>query len=149
MGWAISKNLKNQKVDVITVLLGFNDWKYTTATLQNKKSEYEKLLDSLRHYQPNAKIYCITPLFSSDKNGSAPYTLQEFRDMVTELVNAKQQNDKNICLINGPSISDASMLASGDPVHLSESGANTLAQNLFIEIENCNLTSIFPVKPAW
>lgn len=148
LGWAISKNLKNQKVDVITVLLGFNDWKYTTAPLQNKKSEYEKLLDSLRHYQPNAKIYCITPLFSSDKNGSAPYTLQEFRDMVTEVVSAKQQNDKNICLINGPSISDASMLASGDPVHLSESGANTLAQNLFTDIENCNLTSIFPVKPA-
>ena len=149
LGWAIAKNIKNQKVDVITILLGFNDWKYTTSPLQNKKLEYEKLLDSLRHYQPNAKIYCITPLFSSDKNGSAPYTLQEFRDMVTELVSAKQQNDKNICLINGPSISDASMLASGDPVHLSESGANTLAQNLFIEIENCNLTSIFPVKPAW
>lgn len=148
LGWAIAKNIKNQKVDVITILLGFNDWKYTTSPLQNKKLEYEKLLDSLRHYQPNAKIYCITPLFSTDKNGSAPYSLQEFRDMVTELVNAKQQNDKNLCLINGPSISDASMLASGDPVHLSESGANKLAQNLFTEIENCNLTSIFPVKPA-
>jgi len=148
LGRAIAKNIKNQKVDIITILIGFNDWKYTTASFQTKKNEYEKLLDSLRHYQPNAKIYCITPLFSSDKNGSAPYTLQEFRDMVTEVISTKQQNDKNICLINGPSISDASMLASGDPVHLSESGANKLAQNLFTEIGNCNLTFINPLKPS-
>ena len=141
LGWAIAKNIKGKKVDVITIKIGFNDWKYSGASLATKKLEYAKLLDTLRAYQPSAMIYCITPLFTSDNSGAAPYTIQDFRDMVEEVVQDKQKNDDKLCLIYGPQISDASMLASGDPVHLSEYGANLLANSLYTKINDCGKTS--------
>jgi lysophospholipase L1-like esterase len=142
LGWAIALNTKGKKVDVITIKIGFNDWKYTKNELASKKTEYVRLLDSLRAYHPNAKIYCISPIFSSDPSGTAPYTLADFRTMVDDLVTEKMKADKLMCLIKGIDISDATMLASGDPTHLSESGANTFANNLYAKINECILTSV-------
>jgi len=142
LGWAIAKNVKGKQVDVITIKIGFNDWKYSGGTLASKKTEYAKLLDSLRAYQPSAMIYCITPLYTSDNSGAAPYTIQDFRDMVEQVVHEKQLTDDKLCLIYGPQISDASMLASGDPVHLSEYGANLLANSLYTKINECGKTSV-------
>lgn len=142
LGWAIALNVKGKKVDVITVKIGFNDWKYSKTELSAKKTEYVKLLDSLRAFQPSAKIYCISPIFSSDPSGAAPYSLADFRTMVDELVAERMNSDKLLCLIKGFDISDASMLASGDPTHLSESGANTFANNLYDKINECTLTSV-------
>ena len=149
LGWAISLNLKQQQVDYISVLIGYNDWEYSGATLESKRVEYEKLLDSLRIFQPAAKIICISPLYSSDVSGSAPYSLEEFRGMVEEVVGQKQlAGDTSLCFISGPAISDASMLASGDVVHLSEVGASKLANALYEKINNCSssLNSNRPVK---
>ena len=141
LGWAIAKNIKGKHVDYITVKIGFNDWKYVNASLASKQAEYGKLLDSLRAYQPSAKIICISPLFSSDASGAAPYTLQEFRDMVESVVTAKMQNDPNICLLVGADFSDASMLAPGDPTHLSEYGASKIADALYTQINNCSYSA--------
>jgi|GEM_PF-1130169 len=140
LGWSIAKNIKGKHVDHITIKIGFNDFKYSTATLASKKTEYGKLIDTLRANHPNAKIYCITPIFSNDNTGAAPYVLADFRTMVTEVVTDRQVSDKNLCLIYGPDISDASMLASGDPTHLSEYGANLFANNLYAKINNCALS---------
>lgn len=141
LGWAIALNLKGQKVDVITLKIGFNDWKYTKTDLTTKQKEYAKLLDSLRAFQPSAKIYCISPIFSSDASGAAPYSLADFRTMVDELVTARMQTDPLLCLIKGIEISDATLLASGDPTHLSEYGAETFANRLYTKINECDLTS--------
>ena len=140
LGWSIAKNIKGKHVDHITIKIGFNDFKYSTGTLASKKTEYGKLIDELRTNHPNAKIYCITPIFSNDNSGAAPYVLADFRTMVAEVVTDRQASDKNLCLIYGPDISDASMLASGDPTHLSEYGANLFANNLFAKINNCALS---------
>ncbi len=142
LGWAIALNTKGKHVDYITIKIGFNDFKYSTGSLAGKKTEYGKLLDSLRAYHPLAKIYCITPIYSSDNSGAAPYSLADFRAMVEEVVTARQVNDNLLCLIKGPDISDASMLASGDPTHLSEYGANALANSLYTKINACGNTSV-------
>jgi lysophospholipase L1-like esterase len=141
LGWAIAKNIKGKQVDYITVKIGFNDWKYVNGPLSVKQAEYGKLLDTLRAYQPTAKIICVSPLFSSDASGAAPYSLQDFRDMVESVVTAKMQTDPNICLLIGKDFSDASMLASGDPTHLSEYGASKIADALYTQINNCSYTA--------
>ena len=63
LGWAIALNTKGKKVDYITIKIGFNDWKYMSDPLSDKKAEYAKLLDTLRAYHPSAKIFCISPIF--------------------------------------------------------------------------------------
>jgi len=137
LGWSIAKNIKGKQVDYITIKIGFNDWKYSTNSLASKRTEYIKLLDSLRAYQPTAKIICVAPLYSSDMSGAAPYTLQDFRNMVIDVVTAKMQEENNLCLLIGTEFSDASMLASGDPTHLSEYGASKLADALYTRINDC------------
>ncbi|MCX6182429.1 MAG: SGNH/GDSL hydrolase family protein [Bacteroidetes bacterium] len=142
LGWAVALNTKGKHVDYITVKIGFNDWKYSTGSLGSKKTEYGRLLDSLRAYHPEAKIYCISPIYSSDNSGAAPYALEDFRTMVENLVIARQATDHLLCLIVGSDISDASMLASGDPTHLSEYGANAFANNLYTKINACGSASV-------
>ncbi len=141
LGWAIALNIKGKHVDFITVKIGFNDWKYTSDPLSVKKAEYGKLIDSLRAYQPTARIFCITPIYTADNDGSAPYTIADFRAMVAEVVTEKMLNDNNLCLINGAEISDATMLAPGDPTHLSEYGASKLADALYLKINDCGSSS--------
>ncbi|MFZ9846681.1 MAG: GDSL-type esterase/lipase family protein [Flavobacteriales bacterium] len=141
LGWSIAKNIKGKQVDYITIKIGFNDWKYSTASLASKRTEYTKLLDSLRAYQPNAKIICISPLYSSDNSGAAPYSLQDFRDMVIDLVSKRMQTEDNLCLLIGTEFSDASMLAPGDPTHLSEYGASKIADALFTRINDCSYSA--------
>ncbi|MBC7485358.1 MAG: SGNH/GDSL hydrolase family protein [Cytophagaceae bacterium] len=136
LGWAMALNIKNQSVDVLTIELGYNDWEYLSTNLATMQHEYERLIDSIRLYQPTAKIFCITPIVTTDPSGAAPYTLDAYRNMVQNIVSIRMQNDPKIFVIPGPSVSDAGMLASGDVVHLSEGGALTLAQNLVAPITN-------------
>ena len=150
LGWAIALNTKGKKVDYITIKIGFNDWKYMSDPLSDKKAEYAKLLDTLRAYHPSAKIFCISPIFSSDPSGKAPYSLADFRTMVNELVTERMATDNLLCLIKGIEITNASMLAPGDPTHLSESGAAKLADSLFVKIKNsdCITTGISEIKSS-
>jgi lysophospholipase L1-like esterase len=129
-GWAMALNVKGKQVDKVTMEFGYNDWKYLSESLASRQTQYGKLIDSLRCYLPNANIYCITPIVTTDVSGAAPYTIEDFRTMVERIVNLRKQIDSKLFLIPGPSVSDFTMLASGDPVHLSESGAQTLADNL-------------------
>ena len=135
-GWAMALNIQGKQVDNITIEIGFNDWKYLSDALAVRQTQYEKLIDSLRCYLPNANIYCITPCVSTDPSGAAPYSLEDFRTMVETIVKLRKQTDSKLFLFPGPAVSDATMLASGDMVHLSESGALMLANNLKAAINN-------------
>ncbi|MFT6747556.1 MAG: lysophospholipase L1-like esterase [Glaciecola sp.] len=142
LGWATALNTKGKKVDVISILIGFNDWKYLTTALSEHETMYGRLIDSLRSYHPDAQVYCISPLTTTEKAYSAPYEIQDFRDMVVKVVSDRQKSDDKLCFIDGPSISDASMLASGDVVHLSESGASKLADNLYVKTNECGSAAL-------
>ena len=129
-GWAMALNVKGQQVDNITIEIGYNDWNNITDPLSVRQTQYEKLIDSLRAYLPDAKIYCITPLATASVSAKAPYTLDEFRNMIKTIVSYRKQMDSKLFFISGPAISNISMLASNDDVHLSEEGASVLANNL-------------------
>jgi lysophospholipase L1-like esterase len=145
LGWAMALNVKGVEVDVITIELGYNDWEYATTSLSAMQTQYERLIDSVRLYQPNAKIFCITPIANSDLTGAAPYSQDSYRNMIQNIVTLRMQTDENLFAISGPSISNTSMLASGDVVHLSESGALTLAQNLVEPLTNPSSIVLTPL----
>ena len=133
-GWAMALNVKGQQVDYITIEIGYNDWATLTDPLSTRQIQYEQLIDSLRAYLPNAKIYCISILATTSVSGTAPYTIDAYRKMIKDVVAFRQQTDSKLFLIPGPAVSDISMLASGDAVHLSEYGAAILADNLSVAI---------------
>lgn len=147
LGWAMALNTKGKKIDVITVLIGFNDWKYSTTPLSTHEIMYGRLIDSLRAYHPIAQIFCITPLVTKETVHNAPYNIQEFRNMVTKVVVNKQSKDTKLCLISGPSISDTSMLAK-DNIHLSVLGAKKLSDNLLKKTTECgtNILSMTQIE---
>ena len=59
ISWPVARLIENKKVDVITILWGYNDWN-STFTIENEiKPYYKKLITKLRKIQPDAKIYCI------------------------------------------------------------------------------------------
>ncbi|MDB9744261.1 SGNH/GDSL hydrolase family protein [Fibrobacterales bacterium] len=135
MGWGIALNTKNQKVDVISVLIGFNDWKYKAFPIEHYQTIYSRLLDSLRSFHPMAQIYAISPLVTKETEYAAPFTIQEMRNMMSSVVKEKQRKDSSLCMINGPEISNISMLS--DLVHLNENGARQLSENLTDEMNEC------------
>jgi lysophospholipase L1-like esterase len=146
LGWAMALNVKNQTVDVITIELGYNDWEFLSTNLTAMQYQYERLIDSVRAYQPLAKIFCITPLVTTDVSGAAPYSLDAYRNMIQNVVSLRMQTDPKIFVIPGPSVSNASMLASGDVVHLSEAGALALAQNLVAPITDPSTIVVTPLS---
>ncbi|MDP4174883.1 MAG: SGNH/GDSL hydrolase family protein [Bacteroidota bacterium] len=130
-GWPIALLLKDKKVDYITVEFGFNDWMWDNKALSIKADQYGRLLDSLRLFQKNAKIFCITPLVTSKTTSQmgAPFKLNDFSEMILHLVKQRQENgDKKLFIIYGDKLSDTKMLDDG--VHLNETGARKFALKL-------------------
>ena len=133
ISWPVAQLLKNKKVDIITILWGYNDWN-SSFTIENEiKPYYKKLISELRRVQPDAKIYCILPTTSkktTPKKGND--SLQDIRDAEMEIVKSIQQKgDSNLFIINGKELTTISDL--NDDVHLSVSGAAKFAK----ELEHC------------
>ncbi len=130
ISWPVARLIENKKVDVITILWGYNDWN-STFTIENEiKPYYKKLITKLRKIQPDAKIYCILPTTSkrtSPKNGTD--TLGDIRKAESEIVSELQKNgDKNLFIINGTKLTNLNDL--NDDVHLSVDGAANFAKRL-------------------
>lgn len=133
IGWPMAQLFKDKKVDYIGVELGFNDWMWDNKSLADKSIQYNKLLDTLRKYQKKAKIFCVTPIVTTQTTTqmSAPFRLEDFREMVRGTVQTRQlKGDTCIYIVNGDSLSSASLLDPADGVHLSETGAPKFGLNL-------------------
>ncbi len=136
ISWPVAQLLKDIKVDVITVLWGYNDWNSTFLIESEIKPYYKKLLLELRKVQPKAKIYCILPTTSKSltpKNGSD--SLDDIRDTEREIINKLQaKGDKNLFLIEGHKMTTVDDL--NDAVHLSVDGAANFTKHLLKEINS-------------
>lgn len=131
LGWQLAYDIKGKQFDIISVEQGFNDWasEYIIATLAEELALYGRFVDSLRKFQPTAKIYCIAPMATSYVNATPRYSLEDFRTGICNLVTIrKTAGDKNIFCINGTSISDPTM--TGDGIHLNIPGAAKFATSL-------------------
>jgi len=122
-----------EQIDLITILIGYNDLHFDGKTPEQYREKYNELLDTIRKNHPETKIVCITPLYTkkpiSKKTGN---TIDEFRAELTELV--AERNDPNLILVEGDKISSENNLRSDnpkDPVHLSIEGAALFADELF------------------
>jgi lysophospholipase L1-like esterase len=123
------------KIDLITVLVGYNDLHFDRKTPEAYRERYAELLDAIRAIHPETRIACITALYTerpeSDKTG---HSIQEFRDELIDLVRERQKADARLILIEGDQISSRANLRDGgvkDPVHLSVDGAAMLADELY------------------
>jgi len=127
-----------EKIDLLTILIGYNDLHFDGKTPDQYREKYEELLDAVRRCHPETKIICITPLYTkktvSEKTGA---TIDQFRDELTALVKKRQTADNNLILIDGNRITSEKNLRGDhpeDPVHLSVEGAALLADELVAAI---------------
>ncbi|MCF6357498.1 MAG: SGNH/GDSL hydrolase family protein, partial [Draconibacterium sp.] len=135
ISWPVARLLKNKKVDIITILWGYNDWN-SAFTIENEiKPYYKKLISELRKVQPGAKIYCILPTTSKSttpKNGSN--SLEDIRNAESDVVRGFQQKgDTKLFIINGKELTTTADL--NDNVHLSVNGTASFAKELEQKID--------------
>ena len=141
ISWPFALELKGKKIDVITILWGFNDWNKGYTPKGEIKPRYTKLVKMLADDHPEAKIYCITPTFTNatdPKNGSV--TLDAIRKAEKQAVEKlKKKGYKNLYVINGPDISGPENLKpaeSKDKVHFTVEGAAMFAESLSKVLNN-------------
>ena len=126
------------EADVITYLIGYNDFNGASHTLERFEKDYRQFLTILRKNQPKAKIFCITLLYTKKtENPVTHLTPGDFRRIIEKVVAEYQATDNNLCLIKGDEITSAENLQPGaktDAVHLTKKGAVLFADALYREI---------------
>lgn len=133
-----AKQLKDwKKIDLMTILIGYNDWCFDGKSPADYKTKYRELLQVVRKNHPKTKIYCITLLYTKNKKSrktGEEFKPAEYRAELEALVKELQQaGDKNLFLIKGDEITSEKNLQAdrpSDPVHLSVEGARMLAEEL-------------------
>ena len=125
-----------EQVDVMTILVGYNDWCFNGKSPEVFAADYHRFLDTVRGNHPETKIYCISMLYTrqavSKKTGEP---IEPMRQAVAEVVAKRQADgDSNIFFIQGDAISSEANLrgddAPTDPVHLGIPGARLFAESM-------------------
>jgi lysophospholipase L1-like esterase len=123
------------RIDLITILFGYNDWNGEGDSAEAFQQQYRELLEAIRAAHPETPVFCITPLFTRrDVSKQSGLPILEFRDVIRQLVAELDDTDPNIHLISGDEISSEANLRTvetGDVVHLSVKGAALLAETLY------------------
>lgn len=132
-----------KKVDLITVLIGYNDWCFEGKSPETYRAKYKDFLQEIRKNHPQTEIYCISLLYTKNKKAKkTDFTPAEFRSSLESLVKELQQaGDKNLHCIEGDKITSEKNLQADkpqDPVHLGIDGASLLADELFKAINQKN-----------
>jgi lysophospholipase L1-like esterase len=123
-----------ERIDLITILIGYNDLHFDGKTPEEYEKAYHELLDAIRTNHPETEIYCITPLFTknpiAEKTG---HSIQQFREILSKLVEQRMASDKKLHLIDGDKITSEKNLRTekpSDPVHLGIEGARQFSAEL-------------------
>ncbi len=127
---ALGAMLAGKRVDVVTILIGYNDWN-THADAAVYAADYAKLLNQLRRTQPDAAIFCITPTRTKNtvSRTKQATSLEAFRTVVRDAVRERTAaDDHKIFLIEGTSLTDEADFR--DTVHLNDEGAQRVAAAL-------------------
>lgn len=124
-----------ESIDLITVLIGYNDWNGEGNSVDEFRSEYVQMMAAIRENHPDTPVYYISPLFTwreASKTSGLP--IDEFRQVVRQLAEEWSAGDPNIHFIAGESVSSAKNLqprGAKDVVHLTADGAALLAEALY------------------
>lgn len=119
------------KIDLITLLIGYNDFSWGGVSVKDYKAQYLKLLEAIRKHHPSVPIFCITLTYTrTEKSEKTGVTADEYRNAVIEIVKSRQaEGDKELFLIHGEKLSNDSCL--NDPVHFNVKGNKTFADGLY------------------
>jgi lysophospholipase L1-like esterase len=132
----MSKDLP--KADVITILIGYNDFNGASHTLERFEKDYREFLSKIRENQPKAKIFYINLLYTKKKeNPHTHLTSEDFRHVIEKVVSEYQASDNKLFLLKGDQITSAENLQPGlktDAVHLTVKGAQLFADALYKEM---------------
>lgn len=129
---AVAAMISNKQVDVVTILIGYNDMNGINSVESYEKS-YHRILSALRNDHPKAQIFCITPTFStttaSGNKTKTNVTLEMYREAVRRVVaDETAKGGTGMYCIEGPAFTDADGL--NDAVHLNVAGAAHFAAKL-------------------
>ena len=124
------------KADIITILIGFNDFSSGNRTATQIESDYRAYLTEIRKNQPLAEIFCIT-LLHTDKvsNTTTGLLPNHVRNIVKNIVTEYQVTDSKLHIVEGDKIIPSTDYLI-DHVHLNIEGASVLANGLYQEITN-------------
>jgi lysophospholipase L1-like esterase len=135
-----------EQIDLITILIGYNDLHFYGKTPEGYREKYAELLDAIRKNHPHTKVVCITPLYTKKPTSKTGHTIEQFRSELSALVQERQANDLNLILIQGDTISSENNLRADnpkDPVHLGVEGAALLADAIAKQITEMSNGSKF------
>jgi len=122
------------KADIITVLIGYNDFASANRTASQIERDYRSFLTEIRNNQPSAEIYCITLLYTTNTlNTTTGLAPDDVRNVIKDIVTEYQTTDSKLHLIEGNQIITSSAQLA-DQVHLNVSGAGLLADGLYERI---------------
>jgi len=132
-----------KKIDLMTVLIGYNDWVFDGKTPEVYQAKYREFLKEIRSHHPETKIYCISLLYTKNTKSrklGEKYQADEYRKALESLVKELQAaGDKNLYFIAGDQITSEKNLQGAvqpkDPVHLGIPGAKMLADELYQQIK--------------
>lgn len=122
--------LAGVKADVISVLIGVNDWQ-AGAALESFRANYAQLVSGLREGHPNTAVYLITPLWVPPTWAptNARYPLEDYRAIIREV--AVQRADLGLIVIEGPALIDHdATLFDRIAVHPNDAGFVQMAERL-------------------
>lgn len=124
-----------KKIDMITILIGYNDYSWKGLSAEDYATQYAKVLRILREKHPDTKIYCISLTHTTQNiSKKSKIPAEDYRKVVREIIAKRQKNgDKNIFLVKGEDITTIANLK--DKVHFSIDGAKLFAEALYQEIK--------------
>jgi lysophospholipase L1-like esterase len=93
------------KPDVLTILMGCNDWQGGNS-LEAYQTNIEQTLADIRAACPDTEIYLITPLWVPERwhPRKARFPLEEYREVLRGI--AQNSSDPKLHLIEGPELID-------------------------------------------
>lgn len=126
---AIADEFDELKVDVITVLWGYNDWNQAIDPISVVGERYHRLLIKLRAKHPESSIYCILPTVTTTKKIATSTQYSELRELETDAINSiVNMGDEKLFTIDGLALTSKEDLVGN--VHLTTDGAKIFAKKL-------------------
>ena len=118
------------RVDLVTILVGYNDWN-SGVSPEDFGKKYSQSLAAIRDSHPTAKIICVTPTYTKRTSPKrSNHTLDEFRQAIRDAAKVNSDDRNPIQVTEGPDLTSKANLRqeSNDPVHFGEAGARLFAE---------------------
>ena len=135
-----------ERVDLVTILVGYNDWN-SGISPEDFGKKYSQSLAAIRKSHPAAKIVCVTATYTkSTTSKRSSHTLDEFRQAIRDAAKENSDDKHPIVIIEGEELTSEANLRSDrdDPVHFSEDGAQLFAEELAVRLTEHPKSALSP-----